>query len=111
MMSLILRGLAAGAVVVAVSEIAARFPRLAALILFVPIVVPLVFIAMYMKQPNVGPISSLARQSLLLIPLSLPLFVPMALADRWGLSFWGALAVGLALLAGTIGTYLWLSAS
>ncbi len=111
MTSLILKGLAAGAVVVVVSEIAARFPRLAALILFVPIAVPLVFIAMYMKEPSVGPIASLARQSLLLIPLSLPLFVPMALADRLGWSFWAALGVGLALLAGTIGAYLWLSAS
>lgn len=109
-MVLILKGLAAGAVVVTISEIASRYPRLAALLLFVPIAVPVVFILMYMKQPAVGPISSLARQSLFLIPLSLPLFVPIALADRWGWSFWYALVVGLLLLVATVGGYLWLSA-
>jgi hypothetical protein len=110
MLQLIMKGLAAGFVVVVVSEIAMRFPRLAALILFVPIVVPLVFVAMYMKNPAVTPVSTLARQSLLLIPLSLPLFIPMAFAERWGLSFWMALWMGLALLAATIGSYLWLTA-
>jgi hypothetical protein len=110
MFQLIMRGLAAGFVVVLVSEIAQRSSRLAALILFVPIVVPLVFVAMYLKNPAVGPVSGLARQSLMLIPLSLPLFIPMAFAERWGLTFWSALAMGLALLVATIGGYLWLTA-
>ncbi len=110
MFQLIMRGLAAGFIVILVSEIAQRSSRLAALILFVPIVPALVFVAMYMKNPALSPVSSLARQSLLLIPLSLPLFVPMALAERWGLSFWAALWIGLSLLAMTIGGYLLMTA-
>lgn len=109
MVQLIVQGLIAGVVVVAVTAIAQWSSRLAALILFVPIVVPLVFVAMYLKNPALEPVSGLARQSLMLIPLSLPLFVPMAFAERWGLSFWSALAMGLALLAATIGGYLWLT--
>src|ERR1041384_689013 len=50
------RGAVAGFLVVAAAEIAGRFPRLGALILTLPLVVPIVFLTMYMKTADVAPI-------------------------------------------------------
>lgn len=109
MLQLIARGLLAGFLVVSVTEIARWSTRLGAVLLFVPIAIPVVFLIMYMRDGSLAAISHMSRQALVLIPLSLPMFVPMALAQRLGLSFWGALAVGLALACVTIAGYLWLS--
>jgi hypothetical protein len=109
MTQLILRGLAAGFLVVAVAEIARRWPRVGSLILTLPIVIPVVFLVMYMRDADVRPISRMAREILFLIPLGLPFFVPLAAAERMGWSFWSAFAMGLALVTVTIGVYLWLT--
>jgi hypothetical protein len=109
MLWLILRGLAAGFIVVAVAEIGRSFPRLSALILTLPLVIPLVFLAMYFREANIAPISRLSREVLVLIPLGLPFFVPMALAQRFEISFWAAFAVGLLIVTVNISLYLWLA--
>jgi hypothetical protein len=106
MTQLILRGLAAGFVVVAVAELARRWPRVGSLILTLPIVIPVVFVVMYLRDADVRPISRMAREILFLIPLGLPFFVPLAFAERWGISFWAAFATGLALVTMTISAYL-----
>ena len=100
------RGAVAGFLVVAAAEIAGRFPRLGALILTLPLVVPIVFLTMYMKTADVAPIARLARQTLILIPLGLPFFVPLALAPKMGLGFWPAFIAGLLMVAGSVGMYL-----
>lgn len=51
----------------------------------------------------------MARQMLVLVPLSLVFFVPLAFADRLHLSFWPAFAIGLALVTVAVTAYLWLS--
>ena len=109
MTQLILRGLAAGFLVVAVAELARRWPRVGSLILTLPIVIPVVFVVMYLRDADVRPISRMAREILFLIPLGLPFFVPLALAERWGLSFWPAFATGLLLVTLTITAYLLLT--
>jgi hypothetical protein len=53
-------------------------------------------------------ISRLARETLILVPLGLPFFVPLAFAHRLGLGFWSAFVVGVALASVTIGLWLWL---
>ena len=62
MTQLILRGLAAGFLVVAVAEIARWWPRVGSLILTLPIVIPVVFLVMYMTDADVRPISRMARE-------------------------------------------------
>lgn len=107
MWQLILRGLLAGLIVVAVTEIARLWPRLAAIILFVPLVPPLVLLSMYMKDGDAAAVSHLSRQSLLLIPLGLTFFVPMAFAPMLKIPFWIAFAGGVGLMTAAVGGYLY----
>ena len=109
-MKLAFNGLLAGLIVVAVGEVARRYPRVADVILAVPLVVFAVYAVMYLQTPDVAPISRMARQMLVLVPLSLPFFVPLAFADRLHLAFWPAFAIGLALVTVSVSTYLWLTA-
>jgi len=111
LLAMVGRGAVAGFLVVAVAEIAGRWPRLGALILTLPIVIPVVFLTMYLKTADVTPISRLARETLILIPLGLPFFVPLAVAPRLGIGFWPAFLAGLAMVSGTITMYLRLAPS
>ncbi|MGE3955518.1 MAG: hypothetical protein AB7H96_02280 [Vicinamibacterales bacterium] len=109
MLKLVVNGFLAGLVVVAVGEIARRSPRVADVILAVPLVVFAVYAVMYLQVPDIAPISRMARQMLVLVPLSLPFFVPIAFADRLHLTFWPAFAIGLMLVTASVSTYLWLT--
>ena len=53
-----------------------------------PIVSILAFVMTWLKTGDLSTISRLARETLILVPLGFPCFIPFALADRWGLSFW-----------------------
>ena len=110
MTRLLANGLLAGFIVVAVGEVARRYPRVADVILAVPLVVFAVYAVMYSQTPDLAPISRMARQMLVLVPLSLPFFVPLAFADRLHLAFWPAFAIGLALVTVSVSTYLGLTA-
>jgi hypothetical protein len=48
----------------------------------------------------------MAQQTLVLVPLGLPFFVPLACAARFGWNFWLSVAAGVALAALTIGAWL-----
>ncbi|MHC2070874.1 hypothetical protein ACYFX5_25665 [Bremerella sp. T1] len=100
---MIFRAIIAGLVVAAVSQIADRFPRLGALLLTLPIVSIVAFVSVWWKEQELTTISKLARETLILVPLGLPFFVPLAFSERLGLGFWGAFALGVALASGTIG--------
>jgi hypothetical protein len=108
MLQLILRGLAAGFIVVGVSEIAGRFPRLGALVLTVPLVPVMVLLMLYLKSADIAPVCALSREMFCLILVCLPVFVPLALANRLQLSFWPAFAAGLILMILTVTAYVWL---
>lgn len=90
-------------VIVTVAELSQRFPRLGALLLTLPIVSVLAFVMSWTQSHDLPAVSRLAKETLILVPLGLPLFVPLAFADRWGLGFWSALALGIALACSTIG--------
>lgn len=98
--------LIAALVLAAVTNLAPRFPRLGAFVLTLPIVSILAFILAWQKNQDLTVISKLARETLVLVPLGLPVFIPLALAPRLGLSFWWALAAGIALAAVPIGAWL-----
>ena len=105
MIWLITKALLSAAVIVAVAELAGRFPRLGALLLTLPLVSILAFIMTWHKESEMTTITQLARETLVLVPLGLPFFVPFALADRTGLSFWPSFALGLLMASITIGLW------
>jgi hypothetical protein len=102
------RAIIAGLVVAGVSELADRFPRLGALLLTLPIVSIVAFIAVWNKEQDLTTVSRLARETLVLVSLGLPLFVPIAFSERLGLGFWTALVAGIVIATVTIGLWFWL---
>jgi hypothetical protein len=102
------RAIIAGLVVAGVAELADRFPRLGALLLTLPIVSIVAFVAVWNKEQELNAVARLARETLVLVPLGLPLFVPLAFSERIGLGFWSSLAAGVVLASATIGLWFWL---
>lgn len=102
------RAVIAGLVVAGVSELADRFPRLGALLLTLPIVSIVAFVVVWNKEQDMIKVSRLARETLVLVPLGLPLFIPIAFSERIGLGFWSSMAAGLVLASATIGLWFWL---
>lgn len=99
------RAVIAGLVVAGVSELADRFPRLGALLLTLPIISIVAFIAVWQKEQDLATVTQLARETLILVPLGLPFFVPLALSQRLGIGFWTAFAAGIGLAATLIGLW------
>ena len=93
------------AVIVAVAEMSRRFPRLGALLLTLPLVSILAFVMSWTQHRDLPAISRLAKETLVLVPLGLPFFVPLAFAERLGLGFWSASLLGVALASVTIGLW------
>lgn len=108
MWSILFKAAISGAIIAAVSEIGNRFPRMGALLLTLPLVSILAFILAWNQQRDLPAVSRLARETLILVPLGLPFFIPLGFADRLGLGFWFAFAAGILLASATIGLWFWL---
>jgi hypothetical protein len=93
-------------VIAAVSEVGRQSPRLGALLLTLPIVSMLAFAITWMQDRDLPAVSRMARETLVLVPLGLPFFVPLAWSERLGLGFWSAAALGVLLASLTIGVWL-----
>lgn len=106
---LLLRGIVAGATVILVTELARRYPRVGALVLTLPLVSLIAFVASWTKEADLPAISRLARETLILVPLGLPFFVPLAFAETLRLGFWSAFGLGLLLAGTTIGAYFYVA--
>lgn len=106
---IVIKTLIAAAIIVAVSEVSQRLPRLGAILLTLPIISLIAFVMSWQRNHDLPAISRLAREALVLVPLGLPFFVPLAFAERFGLDFWPAFLIGLALATMTIGLWLWLA--
>lgn len=104
----LLRGVIAGAVVIGVTELAKRSPRLGALLLTLPLVSILAFVMSWSRLRDMQTIVRLARETLVLVPLGLPFFLPLAFSTRLGLGFWPAFILGVGLASLTIGLWFWL---
>ena len=89
----------AAVTIVAVAELSKRSPRYGALLLSLPIVSILAFVMSWFQHHDLPANSRMARDTLILVPLGLPFFVPLAFASRLGLDFWPALAAGVAVAA------------
>ncbi len=99
------RVLLTATIVVAVAELSKRFPRAGALLLSLPLVSILALIAGWFQHHDLPALSRLARETLVLVPLGLPFFVPLAFAERLGLGFWSAMGAGVVLASATIGVW------
>jgi hypothetical protein len=108
MLMLIVRGIIAGVIVVAVSFLANRHPRAGAFLLTLPLVSILAFIASWQQKHDLPVVSQLAKETLVLVLLGLPFFVPLAFAEKMGLGYWTAFGAGLVLASITVGLWLWL---
>ena len=108
MWGLLLRAVISAAVIVAVSEVAHRSQRIGALLLSLPLMSILALVMTWTRHHDLETISRLARETLILVLLGLPCFVPLALAARWGWGFWTALLAGLGMAAVTTTLWLWL---
>ncbi len=106
MVSVLIRIIIPLLIILAVSEVSRRMPRLGALLLSLPLVSILAFGAAWNRDRDIQSLSAMARETLILVPLGLPFFVPLAFAERLGLSFWAAMGAGLCLAGVTIGLWL-----
>ena len=102
---IIAKSLIAATLLITASELAQRLPRVGALLLTLPIASILAFIFTWQRHGDMSTISNLARETLILVPLGLPFFLPLAFAPRMGLSFWPAFAIGVILASVTIGVW------
>ena len=84
-------------------------PRLGAFILTLPILSIVAMVLQWQQSQDLSTTSKFARETLILVPLGLPFFVPLAIAERLGLNFWPAIGLGMLLASCTVGTWLWLS--
>ena len=101
----------AAVTIVAVAELSKRFPRYGALLLSLPIVSILAFVLGWFQYHDLPAISKLAKETLILVPLGLPFFVPFAFSNQSGLGFWGSMGLGVILASLTIGAWLMLGPS
>jgi len=96
------RVLLAAGIIVGVAELSKRFPRYGAVLLSLPIVSLLAFLFSWFQHHDLPAISKLARETLILVPLGLPFFIPFAFSARLGLGFWSCFAAGTILATCTI---------
>jgi len=106
MLSIVLRVIVPACIILVVSEVSRRFPRAGALLLSLPLISILAFVAAWFRDHDLESLSAMARETLILVPMGLPFFVPLAFAERWGLGFWSATGLGLLLASATIGLWL-----
>ncbi len=92
-------------IIVAVAELSKRYPRYGAVLLSLPLISILAFLLSWFQHRDLPAISRLARDTLILVPLGLPFFVPFALAQRLGLGFWTCFSSGTILVTVTIITW------
>ncbi|MDB5342045.1 MAG: hypothetical protein JWP89_422 [Schlesneria sp.] len=94
-------------IILAVSEVSRRSPRLGAVLLTLPLTSVLAFGAAWFQDHDLKSLSQMARETLILVPLGLPFFVPLAFAERLGLGFWLAMGIGLIMTVASIGLWIW----
>ena len=102
----IVRVAIAAVTIVVVAELSKRYPRYGALLLSLPITSILAFVFSWQQHHDMPALAKLAKETLILVPLGLPFFIPLAYAGQMGWSFWPALVGGLVLASLTIGAWL-----
>lgn len=95
-MSVVLNTLISAAVIGVVAWISRRYPVTAGFIVALPLATMLVLPLAYLQHRDPMSVFEMARSILVALPITLLFFVPFLMRDRF--SFWGAYALGCALL-------------
>jgi len=105
----IIQAMTIGVLVMFVSSIMSKMPRAAAFALSFPITSVIAFVVSWLRFHDADAIARLAREILIIIPLTLVFFVPFIFLHRMGQNFWLALALGSIASAITMGLWFFLS--
>ena len=97
-MTFMLNLLISAAVIAFAASLAGRSPALAGLIVAMPIASMLVLPLAQLEHGDPAKTFVMARSIFAAIPVSLTFFLPFVVAERFGLGFWQAYAIGCALL-------------
>ena len=95
-MLVLLNTLISAVVIALIAWISRRYPVTAGFVVALPIATMLVLPLAYLQHRDTASTFELARSILVALPITLLFFVPFLFRDR--LSFWGAYAIGCALL-------------
>ena len=106
MWNTILKTIVTASIIVAVSQLGQRSPRWGALLLSLPLTSILAFSLGWFEYRNLPQLFRMARETLILVPLGLPFFAPLAFAERWRLSFGTAIRTGVMLAWASIGAWM-----
>lgn len=97
MLTLAMKALLSGALIVAIAEIGRRLPTVAALIASLPLVSVLGMILLWWGRPDAENMARHAEATFWYVLPSLPMFLLMPMLLRQGTGFWVALLAGCAL--------------
>lgn len=106
MWNTVLKTVVTALIVVAASQVGQRSPRWGALLLSLPLTSILAFSLGWFEHRNLQQLSRMARETLILVPLGLPFFLPLVFAERWQLSFGVAISLGVVLASAAIGAWM-----
>ena len=95
-MLIVLNTLVSALVIGAAAWISRRYPVTAGFVIALPLATLLVLPLAYLQHRDADSAFQLARSILVALPITLLFFVPFLMRDRF--SFWGAYALGCALL-------------
>jgi len=101
-----LRVAVAAVIIVTVAEVSKRYPRYGALLLSLPILSILAFAFAWFQYHDLPAIAKLAKETIILVLLGMPFFLPFVLSSQFGLGFWTCMALGVVLASTTIGAWL-----
>ena len=95
-MLVVLNALVSATVIVLVAWFSRKYPVAGGFVVALPLATMLVLPLSYLQHRDPQSVFTMARSILVALPVTLLFFVPFLLRDR--LSFWGAYALGCALL-------------
>jgi threonine/homoserine efflux transporter RhtA len=97
-MTQVLNVLISAAVITLAAWISRRNPGIAGFMVAMPVATLLVLPLSYIQHGDSTNTFDLARSIFIAIPVTLAFFLPFLVGERFGLGFWGAYALGAALL-------------
>jgi len=109
MLYLLIKAAISGAIVAAASEVARRWPGVGGLIVSLPLVSLLAMIWLWRDSGDSERVAQLAQGAFWFFLPSMPLFLVLPAMLRAGISFWLALALGVALTAALYLGMFWLA--
>jgi hypothetical protein len=100
------RAFAIGLIIVAVADLSKSAPRFGALLLSIPVVTISAFAISWSQHHDLTVIVTFAKETLILVVLGLPLFIPLIFCTRLGLGFWASMVMGILLASLSMGVWI-----